>query len=119
MPELADKVDEITWIGLGQFGHLLSAFKSRDVRYALMAGAITKPKMFAGVQPDLKGLEVIGKLLILHDDDILRAVAGELEKEGINVLPASTAGLIALIDRHKKEPLANDRFVIILTGKKS
>jgi len=41
------------------------------------------------------------------------------EKEGINVLPASTAGLIALVDRHKKEPLNNDRFVIILTGKKS
>ncbi len=41
------------------------------------------------------------------------------EKEGINVLPASTAGLIALIDRHKKEPLGNDRYVIILTGKKS
>ena len=41
------------------------------------------------------------------------------EKEGINVLPASTTGLIALIERHKKEPLANDRYVIVLTGKKS
>jgi len=84
-PELADKVDEITWIGLGQFGHLLSAFKSRDVHHVLMAGAITKARMFADVRPDLKGLKVIGKLLIFHDDDILRAVARELEKEGINV----------------------------------
>ena len=41
------------------------------------------------------------------------------EKEGIHVLPASTAGLIALIERHKKEPLPNDRYVIVLTGKKS
>ncbi len=41
------------------------------------------------------------------------------EKEGINVLPASTAGLIALIEQHRKEPLPNDRYVIILTGKKS
>ena len=41
------------------------------------------------------------------------------EKEGIHVLPASTAGLIALIERHKKEPLQNDRYVIVLTGKKS
>jgi DUF1009 family protein len=54
-----------------------------------MAGAITKPKMFAGVKPDLKGLAVIGKLLILHDDDILRAVARELEKEGINVISST------------------------------
>jgi threonine synthase len=40
------------------------------------------------------------------------------EKEGLNVLPASTAGLIALLDRHKREPLPNDRYVIVLTGRK-
>ena len=41
------------------------------------------------------------------------------EKEGLNVLPASTAGLIVLIDQHKKEPLPGDRYVVILTGRKS
>jgi threonine synthase len=40
------------------------------------------------------------------------------EREGLNVLPASTAGLIALIDQHRKEPLPNDRYVAILTGRK-
>jgi len=40
------------------------------------------------------------------------------EKEGLSVLPASTAGLIALIDKHKKEPLTNDRYVVVLTGRK-
>jgi len=40
------------------------------------------------------------------------------EKEGMSVLPASTAGLIALLDLHKKEPLVKDRFVVILTGRK-
>lgn len=40
------------------------------------------------------------------------------EREGLSVLPASTAGLIALLDRHKKEPLTNDRYVVILTGRK-
>jgi threonine synthase len=41
------------------------------------------------------------------------------EKEGLSVLPASTAGLIALLERHKKEPLPNDRYVVVLTGRKS
>ncbi len=41
------------------------------------------------------------------------------DKEGINCLPASTAGLIALMNKHKKEPLANDRYVAILTGRRS
>ena len=88
--ELAGKVDEITWIGLGQFGHLLSAFKSRGVRYVLMAGAITKANMFAEARPDARGLAVMGKLSVFHDDDILRAVAMELEKEGITVVGSTT-----------------------------
>jgi threonine synthase len=41
------------------------------------------------------------------------------EKEGLNVLPASTAGLIALLDRHSKNGLPSDRYVVILTGRKT
>ena len=41
------------------------------------------------------------------------------EREGLDVLPASTAGLIALIDHHKTNPLPNDRYVVVLTGRKS
>lgn len=40
------------------------------------------------------------------------------EKEGLNVLPASTAGLIALLEEHKKNPLEGDRYVAVLTGRK-
>jgi len=40
------------------------------------------------------------------------------EKEGLSVLPASTAGLNALLDKHKKENLPNDRYVVILTGRR-
>jgi len=41
------------------------------------------------------------------------------EKEGLQVLPASTAGLNALMEKHQKEPLSGDRYVVILTGRKS
>jgi threonine synthase len=41
------------------------------------------------------------------------------DKEGLNVLPASVAGLIALITRHRNDPLTNDRYVAILTGRKA
>lgn len=41
-----------------------------------------------------------------------------LEKEGMNVLPASTAGLVALVEQHRKQALGNDRYVVVLTGKK-
>ncbi|HDS59974.1 MAG TPA: pyridoxal-phosphate dependent enzyme [Thermoplasmatales archaeon] len=41
------------------------------------------------------------------------------DKEGLNILPASTAGLISIIDMHLKQPLPNDRYVAILTGRKT
>jgi threonine synthase len=41
------------------------------------------------------------------------------EKEGLSVLPASTAGLSVLLERNRKEPLPGDRYVVILTGRKS
>jgi threonine synthase len=39
------------------------------------------------------------------------------DNEGLQVLPASTAGLIALIDFHQKTALPADRFVAVLTGR--
>jgi threonine synthase len=41
------------------------------------------------------------------------------EKEGLQVLPASTAGLIALLERHKQNPLPPERYVAVLTGRKA
>jgi threonine synthase len=40
------------------------------------------------------------------------------ESESLNVLPASTAGLIALLDFHSATPLPGDRDVAVLTGRK-
>jgi threonine synthase len=41
------------------------------------------------------------------------------EQQGLSVLPASTAGLAALVDRHKREPLPGDRYVVVLTGRRT
>ncbi len=38
--------------------------------------------------------------------------------EGLSVLPASTAGLSALIDMNMLTPLPGDRYVVVLTGRK-
>jgi threonine synthase len=41
------------------------------------------------------------------------------QREGLSVLPASTAGLIALVQQHKRQPFAGDRYVALLTGRNS
>jgi threonine synthase len=38
--------------------------------------------------------------------------------EGLSVMPASTAGLIALLDDGRRQELPNDRYVVILTGRR-
>jgi DUF1009 family protein len=88
-PALSQKVDEITWIKLGQLGHMIKAFKKGGVSKTLMAGSIEKRRMFDNIRPDVKGLSVMSKLAIFHDDDILRAVAAELSKEGIEIVPST------------------------------
>lgn len=39
------------------------------------------------------------------------------KKEGFKILPASTAGLIGLLELHEKTPLESGRFVAVLTAK--
>jgi threonine synthase len=41
------------------------------------------------------------------------------ELEGLSVLPASTAGLVSLVDQHRRAPLSGDRYVAILTGRRA
>jgi DUF1009 family protein len=88
-PALADRVDHIVWINLGKFGQLMSALKRHGVHKALMAGTITKRRMFSKVRPDLKGLTLMSKIAIFHDDGILRAVSREFEKEGIDMISST------------------------------
>jgi UDP-2,3-diacylglucosamine hydrolase len=88
-PSLSDLADKITWVKLGQLGKMINAFKKEGVQKALMAGAIKKTGMFGKVMPDLKGLAIISKLAIFHDDGILRAAADEFAKEGIKIVSST------------------------------
>jgi threonine synthase len=54
----------------------------------------------------------------ISDDKMLRLTRILKEKEGLHVLPASTAGLAALFGVHAMEELEADRYVVLLTGKK-
>jgi UDP-2,3-diacylglucosamine hydrolase len=88
-PALSERVDEIIWVKLGQLGHLIKTLKKREVRKTILAGTITKKKMFENIRPDLRGLAVMSRLAVFHDDDILRALAAELAKEEIEVVSST------------------------------
>lgn len=88
-PALADVTDKLVWVKLGQLGKIIGVFKKEGVKKALMAGSISKKNMFGKMMPDLKGISFISKMAILHDDGILRAVASEFEKEGIEIVSST------------------------------
>jgi threonine synthase len=54
----------------------------------------------------------------VSDRSMLTAARRLAESESLNVLPASTAGLIALLESQAKTPLPGDRYVAVLTGRK-
>ncbi|MDH3253717.1 MAG: pyridoxal-phosphate dependent enzyme [Acidobacteriota bacterium] len=52
------------------------------------------------------------------DRKMLRHARLLLENEGLNALPASCAALAVLLERHAAKPLASDRYVVVLTGRR-
>jgi hypothetical protein len=86
--ELADEVDEITWVRLGQLGKLIKALKSSGTTRAVMCGGVKKTRMFKDVRPDFKAMTLLNKLRHMADDGILRTFCKVLEDEGILVLPS-------------------------------
>jgi threonine synthase len=52
------------------------------------------------------------------DEQMTRYAKILKDKEGLQILPASTAGLHALMQIHKATPLDADRYVAIITGRK-
>ena len=95
-PELADHVDRIHWIKIGQLNKLIKAFKEDGVHQAVMLGGIKKTHVFTTLRPDFRTLAMATRLALWKDDDILRELAKELEREGI-VICESTFGLEGIL----------------------
>ncbi|MBN2468581.1 MAG: UDP-2,3-diacylglucosamine diphosphatase LpxI [Deltaproteobacteria bacterium] len=85
LPELERSVDKIFWIKVGQLGRLIKLLKAEKIKDAAMVGGITKTVMFSDVVPDLHAISLIAKTRTLNDDVLLRAVADEIEKQGITI----------------------------------
>ena len=89
-PSLTEEVDSIEWVKLGQLGKVIKSLKKKGVKKALMAGTITKKRMFDGARPDIKALSLMAKLAIYHDDGILRGIAREFALEGIEIVSSTS-----------------------------
>lgn len=88
-PVLERHVNVLEWMRVGQLGRLLKFFRSQDIQHAIMAGQIA-PKNLFDLRPDLKALMLLGKLKQRNAESIFAAIADELAKVEVNLLPATT-----------------------------
>jgi UDP-2,3-diacylglucosamine hydrolase len=95
-PELEQHVDRIHWVKIGQLNKLINAFKGDGVRNVVMLGGIKKTHIYSNARPDFRVLALATKLMLWKDDDILRALAAELERDGITICE-STFGLEGIL----------------------
>jgi DUF1009 family protein len=112
-PALEKHVDIIEWMRVGQLSKLLKFFRDQKIHQAIMAGQIA-PKNLFDLRPDWKALLLLGKLKQRNAQSIFAAIADELAKIDVNLLPATTfledslasSGLIAgpkLSDREEAD----------------
>ena len=111
LPELESHVESIHWLKVGQFSKALAALKQDGVCQAVLLGGIKKTNVFTTLRPDLRALAIFSRLKHWKDDAILREVASELEREGIEICE-STFGLEGILADEglltKKKPTKKD-----------
>jgi DUF1009 family protein len=88
-PVLSQHVDVIEWMRVGQLNRLLKFFNEHKVHHGIMAGQIA-PKNLFGLRPDVKALMLLGKLKQRNAESIFAAIADELARIEVDLLPATT-----------------------------
>ena len=88
-PEMASLVDEIEWMRVGQLGRMINFLKKSEARDAVMSGQI-HPKNLFDLRPDLKALVLLGRLRQRNAESIFGAIADEMAKAGVILLPATS-----------------------------
>jgi DUF1009 family protein len=101
-PSLEQHVDLSEWMRVGQLSRMLKFFQGQKIHHAIMAGQIA-PKNLFDLRPDWKALLMLARLKQRNAESIFAAIADELAKIDIQLLPATSfleeflvpAGLIA------------------------
>lgn len=87
-PALAGAVDAIEWMRVGQLGKLLAFLENSGVSHAVMSGQI-HPKNLFDLRPDVRALMLLAKLGERNAETIFGAIADEIGKVGVQLLPAT------------------------------
>src|ERR1019366_8382860 len=85
-PELETQVDHLTWIRVGELQKIIDVLKDAGVGQAAMAGGISRARLADSFAPDERAMKMLASITRWSDDAVLRALAREIESEGIPVI---------------------------------
>ena len=86
---LEAKADEVKWFRVGQLGGVIKFFLKQGATEAIMVGQIAPRNLF-DLWPDLRTLKVLHSVKERNAESLFGAIAAELEKDQITLLPATT-----------------------------
>ena len=88
-PQIDEVADNVTWVGIGQLGKMISFFKRQGVEKAMMAGQVKHVQIFSGAIPDLRMVKMLWNLPRRNTDALIGGIADELAKEEIELIDST------------------------------
>lgn len=91
-PAIEKFAARVHWLSITQLGKLIKTFKNEGVTRAVMAGQVVKRRMYTSdiIKLDLTSARLWASLPDKKGDTILKAVADELSKNGIELIDSTT-----------------------------
>lgn len=89
-PEIESLVDKFFWVNLGELGKTLEIFKSEGIKKAVMAGGVTKSRIFnEALKIDGLMKSILVKALDKKDDTLLSMITATLRSSGVELLDST------------------------------
>ncbi len=86
-PEIERYSTSTCWLHVGQLGGMIRAFKAAGVDAIVFAGKVRKLHLFRNFRPDLTAIKTLARIPDRKDDTLMNAIADEVIRAGIEVLP--------------------------------
>ncbi len=97
--DLEGSVNALHWVDVGELGKIIDLLQGEGVRRVVFVGGMPKTLFFTKARPDSRAIGVLGRLKDKKDDAILRAIAEEIESEGMRVVSPVPFLKSAMADR--------------------
>ncbi|HHW14635.1 MAG TPA: LpxI family protein [Firmicutes bacterium] len=85
-PALAGEAAAFHRLSVGELGRLLTTLQAAGVGRAVLAGKVTKERLFQGFRPDARMAAVLARVADRNDDTLLLALVEELVAAGVMIL---------------------------------